>query len=91
MRKFFNIIFALVFFLFFGFNSIAAEKTAELLSPEWSFKGFFGKFDRASLQRGYQVYIEVCSACHPFYTGQQKIVDTAGRVDKFRKRFGINQ
>ena len=40
MRKFFNIIFALVFFLFFGFNSIAAEKTAELLSPEWSFKGF---------------------------------------------------
>ena len=64
MRKFFNIIFTLVFFLFFGFNSIASEKSAELLSPEWSFKGFFGKFDRASLQRGYQVYIEVCSACH---------------------------
>ena len=64
MRKFLNIIFALVFFLFFGINSIAAEKTAELLSPEWSFKGFFGKFDRASLQRGYQVYTEVCSACH---------------------------
>ena len=33
--------------------------------------------------------IEVCSECHQFYTGQQKIVDTAGRVDKFRKRFGI--
>ena len=32
--------------------------------------------------------IEVCSACHPFYTGQQKIVDTAGRVDKFRRRYG---
>ncbi len=64
MRKFFNIIFTLVFFLFFGFNSIAAEKTAQLLSPEWSFKGFFGKFDRASLQRGYQVYTEVCAACH---------------------------
>lgn len=31
--------------------------------------------------------IEVCSACHPFYTGQQKIMDTAGRVDKFNKRF----
>ena len=64
MRKFFNIIFTLVFFLFFGSNSIAAEKNVQLLSPEWSFKGFFGKFDRASLQRGYQVYIEVCSACH---------------------------
>ena len=35
--------------------------------------------------------IDICSECHPFYTGQQKIVDTAGRVDKFRKRFGINQ
>ncbi len=31
--------------------------------------------------------VEVCSECHPFYTGQQKIVDTAGRVDKFRKKY----
>jgi len=31
--------------------------------------------------------IEVCSNCHPFYTGQQKLMDTAGRVDKFRKRY----
>lgn len=30
---------------------------------------------------------EVCSACHPFYTGKQKIMDTAGRVDRFRKRY----
>jgi large subunit ribosomal protein L31 len=32
--------------------------------------------------------LDVCSACHPFYTGQQKIMDTAGRVEKFRRRFG---
>ena len=32
--------------------------------------------------------IEVCSACHPFYTGKQKIVDTAGRVEKFRQKYG---
>ncbi|MDP1558474.1 MAG: 50S ribosomal protein L31 [Nitrosomonas sp.] len=32
--------------------------------------------------------IEVCSVCHPFYTGKQKIVDTAGRVEKFRKKYG---
>ncbi|OHX14546.1 50S ribosomal protein L31 [Chromobacterium sphagni] len=32
--------------------------------------------------------IEVCSNCHPFYTGKQKIVDTAGRVDKFNQKFG---
>ena len=31
--------------------------------------------------------VEVCASCHPFYTGKQKIVDTAGRVDKFRKRY----
>ena len=35
------------------------------------------------------LHIEVCSACHPFYTGKQKIVDTAGRVDKFRRKYGM--
>ena len=34
------------------------------------------------------LHIEVCSACHPFYTGKQKIVDTGGRVDKFRRKYG---
>jgi len=33
--------------------------------------------------------VEVCSACHPFYTGKQKIIDSAGRVDKFRKKYNI--
>ena len=32
--------------------------------------------------------IEVCSACHPFYTGKQKTVDSGGRVDKFRRKYG---
>ncbi|WP_066567582.1 50S ribosomal protein L31 [Snodgrassella sp. CFCC 13594] len=32
--------------------------------------------------------VEVCSACHPFYTGKQKIVDSAGRVDKFNQKYG---
>ena len=35
-----------------------------------------------------EVHIDVCSECHPFYTGKQKIVDTAGRVDKFRQKYG---
>jgi large subunit ribosomal protein L31 len=34
------------------------------------------------------LHVEVCSACHPFYTGKQKILDTAGRVDKFRRKYG---
>jgi large subunit ribosomal protein L31 len=37
---------------------------------------------------GKPLHIEVCSACHPFYTGKQKVVDTAGRIDKFRQRYG---
>ena len=36
---------------------------------------------------GQDLHVEVCSSCHPFYTGKQKIVDTAGRVDKFRKKY----
>lgn len=33
-----------------------------------------------------EIYVEICSACHPFYTGTQKLIDTAGRVDKFKAR-----
>ena len=39
---------------------------------------------------GHDLQIEVCSNCHPFYTGKQKIVDTAGRVDKFRKKYATS-
>lgn len=39
---------------------------------------------------GKDLHLEVCSACHPFYTGQQKILDTAGRVDKFRRKYGMS-
>lgn len=38
---------------------------------------------------GKALTIEVCSQCHPFFTGKQKIVDTAGRVDKFRQKYGM--
>ena len=54
-----------IIFTLFGFVGVssAAEKI-EYLKTDWSFKGLFGKFDRGSLQRGYQVYAEVCSSCH---------------------------
>lgn len=38
---------------------------------------------------GKALHVDVCSACHPFYTGRQKLVDTAGRVDKFRRKYGM--
>lgn len=43
----------------------AAEEQTELKHPNWSFDGILGTYDRAALQRGFQVYKEVCSACHP--------------------------
>ena len=35
-----------------------------------------------------EIHVEICSECHPFFTGKQKIVDTEGRVDKFTQRYG---
>jgi len=58
--KLFSII---ILFCVTSSNVISAEKV-EYLKTDWTFKGLFGKFDRASLQRGYQVYTEVCAACH---------------------------
>ena len=62
-----------------GFGSIASEQSQKLLNPGWSFKGFFGKFDRSSLQRGYQVYTEVCSACHSMkYLSYRNLAEKGG-------------
>jgi large subunit ribosomal protein L31 len=36
-----------------------------------------------------RLHVEVCSRCHPFFTGEQRIVDTAGRVERFKRRYGI--
>ena len=57
------IIFLLIFFSI-TFNSVRSEEKIKLLEVDWSFKGITGKFDRSSLQRGYQVYTEVCASCH---------------------------
>ena len=42
---------------------------------------------RSSMEKEH-LRVEVCSSCHPFYTGKQKIVDSAGRVDKFNQKYG---
>lgn len=40
---------------------------------------------------GHDQLVEVCSVCHPFYTGKQKLVDTGGRVEKFRQKYGMKK
>ena len=59
MKNFFKILPLIIIFLGASYNSNAAEKV-EYLKTDWTFKGLFGKFDRGALQRGYQVYTEVC-------------------------------
>ena len=38
-----------------------------------------------------EIKVEICSKCHPFYTGKQKLVDTGGRVDRFKKRYNLDK
>ena len=63
MKNFLRILSLVIVFLATTLSSHAAEKV-EYLKTDWSFKGLFGKFDRGALQRGYQVYTEVCASCH---------------------------
>ena len=61
--------FIIKFFIIFlitliPFSAFSEEKKINFIKTNWSFEGFFGTFDRSSLQRGYQVYQEVCSGCH---------------------------
>ena len=63
MKNIFKIAYLTILLVVTSQQVKAAEKV-ELLKTDWSFNGFFGKFDRGSLQRGYQVYTEVCASCH---------------------------
>ncbi len=63
MRNILKILSLSIVFFIGSYSSHAAEKV-EYLKTDWTFKGLFGKFDRGALQRGYQVYTEVCSSCH---------------------------
>ena len=63
MKNFYRVLVIIVVLFGFPLNLNSAEKV-EYLKTDWSFKGLFGKFDRGALQRGYQVYTEVCSSCH---------------------------
>lgn len=46
-------------------------------------------FKTGTTKEGETMKVDICSNCHPFFTGKQKLVDTGGRVDKFKKRYGL--
>ena len=78
MKKFLKLNFYFFLVLIINFSANSAEKV-ELLKTQWTFKGLFGKFDRASLQRGYQVYNEVCASCHSMkYLSYRNLMEEGG-------------
>ena len=79
MNKFFKLIFLFLIISSFFIPKAMSESKEELLKQDWSFKSFFGKFDRASLQRGYQVYTEVCASCHSMkYLSYRNLAEKGG-------------
>jgi ubiquinol-cytochrome c reductase cytochrome c1 subunit len=65
--------------ILFGTLQVNSAEKVELLKTDWSFKGLFGKFDRGSLQRGYQVYSEVCASCHSMkYLSYRNLAEEGG-------------
>ena len=79
MKKFFKVILIIFFSSCFLFQKVYSAEKQKLLEVDWSFKGYFGKFDRASLQRGYQVYNEVCASCHSMkYLSYRNLAEKGG-------------
>ena len=78
MKSIFKILCLTILLLVESYQVKAVEKV-ELLKTDWSFKGLFGKFDRGSLQRGYQVYTEVCASCHSMkYLSYRNLYEKGG-------------
>ncbi len=78
MKNIFKIIY-LIILIIAGNHQVNSEEKVSLLKEDWSFKGLFGKFDRGSLQRGYQVYTEVCASCHSMkYLSYRNLAEEGG-------------
>ena len=87
MKKLLKIYLTTIFLTLFIPNlTYSAGENYPLLKQDWSFKSFFGTFDRASLQRGYQVYTEVCASCHSL-----KYVSYRNLAEKGGPEFSIEQ
>ena len=78
MKKLISLVILFISIFSFQNHSISAEKI-KFLETDWTFKGLFGKYDRGALQRGYQVYTEVCSACHSMqYLSYRNLAEPGG-------------
>ena len=79
------IYYAIFIFVLFSGNSLNAAGKVQLIEQNWSFDGFFGRFDQSSLQRGFQVYREVCSGCHGIrYISFRNLKDIGYNLDEIK-------
>ena len=79
MKKYLKLLILISLLLNISSQRLYAEPASEFLKVDWTFKSFFGKFDRASLQRGYQVYTEVCASCHSMkYLSYRNLAEKGG-------------
>ena len=89
IKKFFFIIFS----FFFLIPNLFAEEAMSLKKQNWSFEGIFGRYDNSTLQRGLQIYQEVCSACHGMkrlrFRELRDLGFTDGQIKKYAKTFEI--
>ena len=77
MKNLFKIL--LVFLFILNSTTLKSAEKVEYLKTDWSFKGLFGKFDRGALQRGFQVYTEVCASCHSMkYLSYRNLAEKGG-------------
>ena len=79
MKNYFKLFLPIFLLLTFLSPKSISEESKKLLKTDWSFNGYFGKFDRQALQRGYQVYIEVCASCHSMkYLSYRNLAEEGG-------------
>ncbi|MDC3091069.1 cytochrome c1 [Rickettsiales bacterium] len=71
--------------LFFPKDDLLSVEQSEIIKQNWPFKGFFGRFDQSSIQRGFQVYREVCASCHGIkYIAYRDLKDIGYSVDDIK-------
>ena len=71
--------------MFLSFPVYSAGPVADIKSKDWGFSGPFGRYDKSSLQRGLQVYIEVCSSCHSLkYIAYRNLSDLGYNKDEIK-------
>ena len=88
--------------VYFGMPEFNARIGADNFTPEEMKEGIHPKYEVTTVKCACgneflvgstkkDIRVEICSNCHPFFTGKQKLVDTGGRVDRFKKRFNLGK